>query len=107
MGDLRCNVAKGQVRTDNDVLSKGLTVNLSCSCYNCKHGVHVMSSDETTIADVIAIRETEKAVLCEIYGEEIWIPKSAIMSDSEVKGDGDEGFLVIKSWLAKKEGFDV
>lgn len=63
-----------------------------------------MATATTCIEDVLAIRETAKALLCIIDGDEVWIPKSVIDDDSEVYQDGDEGDLVITEWFAEKEG---
>ena len=62
-------------------------------------------SDDVSIKDVSCIRETEKAILVLIEGDERWIPKSQITDDSEVydKEHGD-GTLVITKWFADKEG---
>jgi hypothetical protein len=49
-------------------------------------------------------RETEKALLVEIGGEELWIPKSQIHDDSEVYREGDTGKLVITEWIAREKG---
>lgn len=57
-----------------------------------------------TIEDVKCTKETDKALLVEIEGEEHWIPKSMVDDDSEVYSVGDEGQLVISEWFAKKEG---
>lgn len=56
------------------------------------------------IDDVEAIRETDKALLCRIEDEEVWIPKSQITDDSEVYELGGEGTLVITQWLATEKG---
>jgi hypothetical protein len=50
-----------------------------------------------------AIKSTDAAVLCEIDGEEMWIPQSQIHDDSEVWKEGDEGKLVVSQWIAKKK----
>ena len=54
--------------------------------------------------NVKATGATEKAVLCEIDGEEHWIPRSQIDDDSEVYEKGHEGTLVITEWLATQKG---
>jgi hypothetical protein len=54
------------------------------------------------IHDVIALKETEAALLVEIEGEEFWIPKSQIDDDSEVYKADTEGTLIITLWLAEK-----
>ena len=51
-----------------------------------------------------AIKETDKALLCDIEGEEMWIPKSVIDDDSEVYKEDDEGTLIISDWFARKKG---
>lgn len=55
------------------------------------------------IEDVTVIKETEKALLCLIDGEEIWIPQSQVDDDSEVWAGGDEGKLVISKWIAEQK----
>lgn len=51
-------------------------------------------------------RETEKALLVNIDDtEEVWIPKSQIDDDSEVRKAGDSGTLVISDWIAREKGF--
>lgn len=37
-------------------------------------------------------------------GEELWVPKSLLESDSEVKQRDDEGELAIPWWFAEKSG---
>lgn len=55
-----------------------------------------------TIPDVVAVHETDKALLVEIEGETHWVPKSQISEDSEVFEDGMEGDLVVSEWFAQK-----
>jgi len=54
--------------------------------------------------DVVGVKDTGKALLVLLDGEEVWIPHSQIDEDSEVYGEGDEGTLVITEWFAEKEG---
>lgn len=50
------------------------------------------------------LRETEKAILCLIDGEEIWIPLSQLQ-DPEEYGRGDKDFtLSITEWIADQKG---
>jgi hypothetical protein len=67
-----------------------------------------VSGDEGLVVDeVVAIRETEKALLIQWGKEEHWIPKSVIHDDSEVF-DADEnstGTLIVKMWYADKMGW--
>jgi hypothetical protein len=66
-----------------------------------------------TIENVRAIRGTDRALL--VRGDffdnytgtgEQWIPKSQIHDDSEVYEVDHEGKLVVKKWLAEKEGWE-
>lgn len=57
-----------------------------------------------TLPDVKCIKETKLAILCEIEGEEHWIPKSVIDDDSEVYETDTDGKLIIPEWFATKEG---
>lgn len=66
-----------------------------------------MASDTTAeFFDVTAKRVTDMALLVEIDGEEVWIPKSVIHDDSEVFDDSENstGTLIVKKWWAEKEG---
>lgn len=56
------------------------------------------------IRNVVCTAETEKALLCEIAGEEYWIPKSQVDDDSEVYMQGTEGTLIITEWIATQKG---
>lgn len=63
-----------------------------------------MTEDLARFDDVTVKHETDKAVLCEIGGEEHWVPKSVIDDDSEVYKGGTSGELVVKWWWAQKNG---
>lgn len=59
-----------------------------------------------TFSDVSVIRETDKALLCLIEEEEVWIPKTQIVDGSEVF-DADEnssGKLMVTEWIALQKG---
>ena len=62
------------------------------------------TSDSVTFENVKGVRSTEKALLCEIDGEEHWIPQSQITENSEVWCEGDVGKLVVTRWLAEQKG---
>lgn len=52
-------------------------------------------------------KETAKAVLCEINGDEIWIPKSVIDEGEDDLTEGEEDVTIsIAAWFARKEGLD-
>jgi hypothetical protein len=54
--------------------------------------------------NVRAIRETPKAVFCEIGDDTYWVPKSQIGAGSEILRDGDFGTLVVSAWWAEQSG---
>lgn len=60
--------------------------------------------EKVWIQGALAKKETDKALLVEIDGDEHWIPKSQIDDDSEVYQEGDEGELVVSMWLAEQKG---
>ena len=62
-------------------------------------------NDDLWKGDAVALRETAKALLVDVDGEENWIPKGQIDDDSEVYQRGDEGELVIPMWLAIDRGW--
>jgi hypothetical protein len=65
-----------------------------------------MSSDDTASFDVATVEaESDKAILVEIEGEKVWVPKSVIDDDSEVysKKSGG-GALIVTRWWAEKAG---
>ncbi len=63
-----------------------------------------MSDDRVRVEVETVKRATDKAILCVIEGEEVWIPQSQIDDESEVWKAGDEGTLVIPLWLAEEKG---
>ncbi len=54
--------------------------------------------------DVEVLAESDKAVLCDVEGEEVWIPKSQIHDDSEVYAADTSGRLVVTEWIARQKG---
>jgi hypothetical protein len=62
-------------------------------------------SEETYSVDAECIRETDKALLCLIDGEEVWVPKSQIHDDSEVYSlENGDGMLIVTMWWAEQKG---
>ena len=67
-------------------------------------------NDTVTFSGVTVLHETDPgesgsgSLLCDVEGEEVWIPKSQIHDDSEVYEDGTDGDLVISRWIAEKKG---
>lgn len=60
--------------------------------------------NQESFDDVYVVRETGNALLCDINGEEMWIPKSQISDDSEIWEGEQEGTLVISAWIARQKG---
>lgn len=69
-------------------------------------GDHAVSVGEARV-----VHERAKAILVELEDEPgdgpFWIPKSAVHEDSEVWSEKHgQGGLVVKTWFARKEGWD-
>jgi hypothetical protein len=56
------------------------------------------------LEDVKVLKETDKALLVDLEGEPVWVPKSCVDDDSEVYRLGDEGTLLVSEWWAIREG---
>ena len=59
--------------------------------------------EKVRIDDVEILRATDKAVLCQIEDQQVWIPQSQIDDDSEVWKEGDTGTLIVSDWIAKEK----
>ena len=59
---------------------------------------------EIYVNNVVAA--TDKAALCQIDEEEVWIPWSCIDEGSEIQKKGDKGLMWIPGWLAQEKGLD-
>ena len=61
--------------------------------------------EEWTEFDCVnVVATTDKALLCEIEGDEYWIPRSQINVDEcDLEAAGDHGRLVITQWLAMQK----
>lgn len=53
--------------------------------------------------DVIVLEERDEALKVQIDGQEVWLPKSQIHSDSEVYKADTEGMLIISEWIAEQK----
>lgn len=60
--------------------------------------------EKVRLDDVNVIRATEKAILVEVGGEEMWVPQSQIDDDSEVWEERQEGTLIVSEWWAERKG---
>jgi hypothetical protein len=67
-----------------------------------------------TVAEPVSVeveevtRETDKAILVVVDGDEEWIPKSVIDDDSEVhsmKSGRDGGTMLVAEWFARSKGW--
>lgn len=56
------------------------------------------------VAEVQCTKQTERAILCVIEGEDVWVPQSLVHDDSEVYRQGDFGTLIVPKWFARKNG---
>lgn len=63
-----------------------------------------MSREGVSLEDTICVGETTDAIECEIGGEKFWFPKSTVLENSEVHGEGDEGTLLVMEWIATEKG---
>lgn len=63
-----------------------------------------MSAGQVEFDGAVAIRESDKALLVSVDGQNVWIPKSHITDDSEVYKVGHSGKLVITEWIATEKG---
>jgi hypothetical protein len=59
--------------------------------------------DMVEIENVEVTKETDKALLCKVEGVSVWIPKSQLCEDSEVKAEGDSGTLMVPAWVAEQK----
>lgn len=63
--------------------------------------------EQVTIHVENVVKTTDKAALCEVNGEEHWIPWSQIDPGSEIESEGDSGLAYIPRWLADEKGIEV
>lgn len=60
-----------------------------------------MTSKRTVVLEGITLNETEEAVLMDIEGEEVWIPKSQLLEWPMID---DEGEVEMYEWIAIEKG---
>jgi hypothetical protein len=61
--------------------------------------------DTADFENVVALHATDKALLCRVDGEEVWVPLSQIHGNSEIYEKGHSGKLVVTAWWAKQKGW--
>lgn len=49
-------------------------------------------------------RTTPSALLVEVDGRKVWVPRSQLLEENDVSEEGEEGLLVIPEWLAIERG---
>lgn len=69
-----------------------------------KHVVEEHDDKNVFIKNVECIRDTPRAILVVVNGEEHWIPQTQVHADSEVYSRGDTGKLVMSKWIAAQRG---
>jgi len=47
------------------------------------------------------LREGGLAILCDIGGQQVWVPRSQLLVGTTVQHAGDDGDIVIPRWLAR------
>lgn len=55
------------------------------------------------IEDVVAKEETDRSLLCEVDGKDVWVPKFAIHKDSDVSEPGHSGTLTVRQDIAEEK----
>jgi len=67
---------------------------------------NVNEPDPVSYDKVKCVKQSDKAIWCEFTAVQgcprLWVPKSCIEDDSEVKESGDDGTLVLKGWFVEK-----
>ena len=62
-----------------------------------------MKQEEIFSVEAEILRETLKAVLIEVEGEEIWLPRSQLIDDDELPVRG-KARVKMTAWIAKEKG---
>lgn len=64
-----------------------------------------MADETVDLDEVEVLRESDKALLVLVGGEELWIPKSQIHEDSEVYSlKSSPGTMKVTRWIAEEKG---
>ena len=63
-----------------------------------------MPAAVVTLRDVLVVRESNVALLCQIEGHERWIPRDKLCEGTTVKTKGDTGTLVVPRQFAVEWG---
>ena len=57
-----------------------------------------------TLANVLVLRESDVALLCQIEGHERWIPRDKLCDGTTIHQKGDTGTLVVPTQFAVEWG---
>jgi len=76
---------------------------------SCEEVFELMGWNEPEAFEVEAtyLGESSKAIRVRIDNDDMWIPKSQILDDSEIYGghpQGETGSLIMSVWIAKQKG---
>ena len=67
-------------------------------------GAHARGADRLiTLHDLTIEKRTDKALLVNVAGNPVWVPKSQIRDVDEAQGDG-KVTMVVTEWIAKEKG---
>lgn len=73
-------------------------------------GTAMPRDDLTVELDVERVkRATDKALLCVVDGDEVWIPRSQIVEGGKLDADAEEesaGDMLVTAWWARAKGFE-
>lgn len=60
-------------------------------------------SEEIFSIECVVLKHTQKAVLIDVFGEKIWIPKSEMHDVEDLPEKGDAN-VKMAAWIAKEKG---
>ena len=99
-----------RIRVDTpDTRKPGKFMQRSVAERNDAHGtslaVDKSVDDEASITlRAKLVREGGMAILCDIDGKLVWVPRTQLLVGTTVQGAGDDGHVVIPRWLARNLG---
>ena len=67
-----------------------------------------MTNESFHIGVEVKVKTSDALLVEDDSGDEVWIPLSQIMNDSDITEDsepGDTGELVVSTWIAKDRGW--
>jgi len=70
--------------------------------YTSSHAVNSTWGKYKVVSHVVCTVETADAIFIKVSGKGVWVPKSQMARDSQVRHRGDVGDLKITEWLYNK-----